>query len=381
MNLLEREVPACSISLYRTFQYGYISEFFNDVIPDYINKHLASLDSHDYVIQDEITYRGHSRSILENHILTLKYKDDDKEEVIRILMPSLIEDTFFIIQGNYYVPAIYITDEPICVKRRSVNLYSLFCPITFYYRENRAIILGRNIPINRFFHVIFEDKNLVEELISNLNLEQLITEDLDQARLNFRKVLPIPDDESIPDYLSNLFFDKFTKQLYKSFYNIDDIRDVIKLSINKFIKRHEDNNRLEFINLKQKRLVFSEVLLRPVFRCITNALSRKMTNRKHEPLKINEDIVLAYYVKDLGMNYLYDLVNGFSSIISHKATFKLPGLETRLPQSVSSIHPTYKGRICPVSVSDKEPGVAVSLIATQEIDFKFGRFIIDDQEL
>ena len=139
---------------------------------------------------------------------------------------------------------------------------------------------------------------------------------------------------------------------------------------------------IPFIDLRFKRLTFIEPLLRPYFKSITQASSLLLKGIQPRTLNIKLDsIVKKGFFGDLDGNSLYDLVNGFSGILSHKASFKNPFGKGELPKEVSSIHFTHKGRICTSSISNHDPGQIINLIPDQDIDYRYGIFMFTDEEL
>ncbi len=79
--------------------------------------------------------------------------------------------------------------------------------------------------------------------------------------------------------------------------------------------------------------------------------------------------------KGLSGNNLYSVVNGFSGLLSLKGSFENPKSQSELPRSISNIHQNYKGKICPVTISNKSPGVVSSLVPDQKIDLRYGLFL------
>ena len=282
--------------------------------------------------------------------------------------------------GALYVPGFYIIDSPLAIKKRSILCYSLFNPLTLYNEDSRAIFLGNNIPISRFLN-IFLNKDEVDLACS---LEFLDCENLNEKKqtsiryLSTLLGLNTPDLDMIKLKINDIFFDDWTLNLYKEYYNLQNINmDVLIRNIlfNSLINKDNDS----FVNLHYKRLVFIEYLLIPFFRSVS-AASKSMCNAQM-PYRLNintGDIIKHFFVKLDKFNF-YNSVNGFSGLLDLKATFKIPNAGSELPTSVSSIHESYRGKIDVISISNTKPGQVVNLLPNQNLkSLTYGIFDFKD---
>ncbi len=368
MNLITKQTNACTISLFRAFQYGYIEEIIQ-IGFNYLLKHGLKTTNVNITNQPNMSYDSYKRTCANLYNISIHNNKDQK--FLSLIIPELISETFFILYGSKYIPSLYIIDEPIAIKEFSINLYSLFAPVTIYCKNRRVIILGHNIPLKRFFQLLFDDKQCLEYL-EQLGLENIKLEnrtDVIDYFANLFNTKQCPD--AIISRINSLVFDDWTNGLYHSFYDhYPTIESVIKLAVYMFNNK-KDN---DFINLKKKRLIFIEMLFKPLFKSISLAVRNLINNKNIDFLNIKSDDIIKKFINPLGMMFQYDIVNGYSSLISHKASFKNPYGKNQLPACVSNMHSTYKNRICPTTVTNTDPGITISLVPNQNIDFKYGRF-------
>lgn len=383
MNLIERPARESTISIFRSWQYSMRDELL-----------LLGLN---YLIDLGLPY---DENIFNRQGLGFEYAEDQNyhhihhfattrisvslsdtlKKFVDLSIPDLIHGTFFKLNSTYYVPMMYISDEPIVMKENSISLQSLFQPMTLYFSQKRAIFMGINFPLSDIFQIISHDwdKDDIELVEETFNID-LRSKTLTNVVNYFSEKLNTPKDPvDIKNKINQLFFDQWTSELYHKFYGISsNIDDVFLLTTRR--KFHE--TKPSFIDLRYKRLTFIEHILRPFFKSISIASSQLVRNNQvRKLLNLKLVSIVQHFHSDLNGNNLYDTTNGFSGILSHKASFKNPYGESRLPKEVSSIHWTHRGRICPNSITNQDPGESVLLVPDQEIDFRYGIFSFTDEE-
>lgn len=375
---------------YRYFQHQMI-EYFLKIIVEYIsnkNNNYLKLDS---IKKEEIiTYKGLKNNELERYTVYTKSKDNDVKMFFRIYFPKLIYNNYYILNGNNYVPLIYIIDKPIIIKENSINLSSLFSSITFNIKENIVNFIGINIDLNNFVDLFLFDKGGDLSLIkNNLKINNKPTELISYFNSIFRKeYLTI---EQLRDYIESLFFDEYTKYLFMNCYSNDEIEtdnlaSIIKLSLDMFYSGQTFN----FIDLKNKRLCFMELLFAPIFKKITNIAYQVSCGFIVDEINIDQYIITKNFHQNsekknnknnlqkvmfngLSGKNKYDTANLYSSLLSHKAGFIKPGMNSP-PPSIRDVHETHFGKICPVTISNSDIGRVVSIIPETFVDF-YGQFL------
>lgn len=319
-----------------------------------------------------------------HHFATSRYRlkiDDSMKNqwFFHFSIPDLIDGSFFKLNSVYYIPILYIADEPIILKEKSIVLQSMFQPITLYFGEDRAIFMGINILISDFLQIMTYDwdANFRHDIEEHFKIS-LTKKDINSIIGNFSQKFDTEQNiKSIKDKINRLFFDPWTAKLYKNFYNIvPNIEEVIKTALSRKINGQKPN----FTDLRYKRLTFIEPLLKPYTKAISDASKGLLKGYNVNNLKLKLNCITNHFFSQLHGNSLYDTTNGFSAILNFKASFKNPYGQNSLPSDVSSIHWTHKGRICPNSITNQDPGETIALVPNQEIDLDFGIFKFTEEE-
>lgn len=384
MNLIERQHDESIISYFRLFEYSKIN-YLLDLGMQYLIKAGLTVDPTVYSGPNSIEIIKDVAYSKIYHFACNTYRikiENNKSIFIYISIPELINGTFFKLNSTYYIPILYITDEPIVIKEKSITIQSLFQPITLYFGESRVIFMGSNYVLSDFLNFITYDwdselRKSIQELLNiqfNENLNSIIS-------ILANKLNCLQDYTIIKNKINDLFFDEYTKELHSRYYNISNIDGIIMTAMFKRYEQQVENKYYKFNDLRHKRLIFIEMLLKPYFKAISNCTNLLLHNKSifNLKLKINE-IIENFYTKLHG-NCLYDTVNGFSGILMHKATFDNPYGSGELPKEVSSIHWTHKGRICPNSISNKKSGRDIFLVPNQNIDLDYGIFKFTEDEM
>jgi hypothetical protein len=371
MNLLKREVKGSNILDYRSYQYELIPEFFR-VCFQYMETMGFKFDwsKLEYNIIDDYAY--YSQNHYSVKVVKIHLKKNDNTPFIHITVPKLLNDTFFKMNGCHYVPAFYITDMPITIKKNSYKIESLFKPLTIYSKDGRIIFLGSNIPVSRFLRLYYKD-DVVKDIVNDVFNTSYVEEDFSVSKGNMANIIGTSDDlNDIVKRIDDLFFDDWTRELYQTCYKLEkpSMKGVLDLIIN------GDVQKTSFIDLNSKRLIFIEWLLKPLFESVSKAVNGLVTGVQPKNINIEVGALTNHFFSKRGLqrNFFYDTTNGFSSLLAMKASFKNPSGQSELPAEVSNIHESHKGRVCPVTISNAAPGQVVSLVPNQNINLKFGIF-------
>lgn len=387
MNLVQEQQYGSVISYFRAFQYAKL-DYLIDLGMQYLINLGLNVDPNVYSGEQSIEKVYDSVYSRIYHFACTIYKIQIKKTVptnyfMYVSIPNLLNEMFFKLNSTYYIPILYIVDEPIVVKENSVTVQSLFQPITFYFTESRVIFMGNNYNLSDFLNLLTYNwdaslRNHTQKLFNiqfNPNINPIVS--LVASKLNC-----LADHNIIINLINTLFFDPYTAALYKQFYDVNTFDEILLKVLQKRYDRQVNGIKYKFNDLRYKRLVFIEMILKPFFKAIS-MFSGIILNKNQQTfnlkLKINE-IVENFYM-NLHGQCLYDTVNGFSGILAHKATFKNPYGSGELPKEVSSIHWTHKGRICPNSISNHDAGQDVFLVPNQDIDLEYGIFKFTPEEM
>ena len=394
MNLLQNRITpdndpeAIYSTNFRIKQYERIPDFLKLMV-NYLSKLNKGYLQFKHVHREEqISYRGIYNSQVTKYDVYVNDTSDlsgkNEKIFLRILMPTLIHDNFFILNDNLYVPTMYITDLPIVIKNKSIMLSSTFNSVTLYMKDNIAIFTGVNIPLENFLQLFLmddvEDIKLYGEFIAKHKLRHsTLTE---QNILNYfkNKFNVKKDKNSVIDVLERTFLDEHAINLYKASYGLEEVnlRNIIRNAITIDINDESPN----FIDLSKKRLVFIEILMRPLFERVAGMVKQVSAGFKVDEIRIDQMVILKTFLtsKDLNKkrkglcgNFLYNTANLFSGVLQNKISMVQPGVENA-PQEVQGIHPSHFGKICPISVSSQSPGEVVSIIPGNRLNW-YGMFI------
>lgn len=382
------------IEYFRLYQYQLVDYFINLCI-DHINKN-SSINKN-YLKLKEIVY-GEFDSIYQsiNHSELVSYKvnviiEEEEKEFFKIILPKLINYNNFILNGNLYTPITYIIDYPISIKENSISLNSLFSPITIYFKKNFVKFGGKNLSLEYFTHLFLHDQDDddIKKIYKFLNFDK--TTDIDVVVKQFSKTFKIKSDiKLVKDYITELFFDEYTKYLYDSCYFNDTdtvcFNEIFKQSLIKFI----NNEVISFIDLNNKRVVFMELLLSPLLQRASSLSHQSRSGHQPVILNIDQYALIKNFNKSKGDSVsqkkqgglgfhglsgktIYDTVNLFSGLLTYKTSMIKPGIENP-PKEIAHIHETHFGKICPITVASIDPGEMVSVVPNTKLD-TFGRFV------
>lgn len=371
---------------FRQFQYDIIEDFIKTSI-DYISKQNNNyLEVNKIIIDDVFTYSG----IRQNELLLIDIIIDNKisnvtKSFVKFYMPKLIDGSYFILNENYYIPSIYVLDKPMVVKGNSITLHGLFNSMTLYLKKDVCIFMGINILLSYFLQLFLKDtkhESLYDNIVKTFKLPT--AKHTDPDIINYFNGLFRTQNTTknqIIAYIERLFFDNYTKSLYDKSYNLNNLRDIIIESITIILNSEAPS----FINLKNKRMVFMELLLTPYLKKVANCAKQSSNNYNIDQIKMGLSDIIKHFTKTknktdknaknesgLDGNYIYNIGNLYNGILSHKCCFVNPG-STNPPSEISGIHSTHLKTICPITVGDMDPGHTISIVPDVTVDW-FGNF-------
>lgn len=380
MNLLpkirkeESDQSSILIGDFRSRQYQLL-EYFVKLCMEYVSK-----QNNNYLTINKIEIKklqnyigGIDSSFYTSIEVFIDCPPEDPKSFIKFFIPTLMEEAFFILNGNYYCPTLYVLDKPIVIKKKSIKLSSIFNPITIY--DNMIVFTGKNIQFNYFLDLIFDENEQECKLklaqIFGIKYKKLDDDDVCQY---FGGILYCEANKSeILEKINSLFFDDYTKLLYQYCYNLkkEDVTliNIIKVAINIWFSITKE----AFIDLSFKRVLFLEMILSPLFKKIS--LVANQVSRGFKVDQINMDLleIVKHFQTGLSGRFIYESVNAYDATIQHKAHMINPNLENA-PSIIANLHPTHFQRICPISVSSQKPGETALLTAETKLD-PFGQFI------
>ena len=384
MNLLTKKTEAVesnhlTIGSFRAAQYTLINYFMNLCV-EYISKQNKKyLSVAKIKIYDIPSYTSIHNSFLSQVIVeTLSTSPNGviTKPLLKFLIPSLVDDCFFILNGNTYVPTLYIMDKPIVIKKKSVKLSSTFNSITIY--DKLITFMGNNMPAIYFLNIFLSDKDPAQAAIKQDFIQTfkiLNTKVIDQELLSYFSTLYNCDADraAIQKCFHDIFFDDYTKLLYQNCYGLEEKDLNIQTLLKIVVDLSKVVNEETFIDLDQKRLVFLEILLWPIFKRVAQAATRASRGYYINEISMDQMELIKNFNIGLHSKFMYDNVNAYDTMLQHKACMLSPNAE-QAPGMIANLHPTHYKRICPTSVSSQNPGETLYIIAETKLDY-FGQFI------
>ena len=326
MNLINKVIPKIQeqsnddsfvVSQFRKQQFNMLPEYLDNCM-SYLNKL-----SNGYVKRKSIS----RKSILKYQDIygyrissyDIEVENPDDRSICKPFaifnLPDLIHDNFFYINGSYYTPCIYILDKPLIYKKNSIKLYGLINSITLFFKlgDDRAIFLGKNIPLAYFLQWFIDDTDKIKKLYEKFKLSY-VEYDFDTLLNYFTDFFTCASDPDVINQLFyDLFFDNLTEKIYQEIYHK---KFTFKELINYVIDDYLQENFVHFVDLTEKRLMFLEVLLAPLFKKVRDLAYQLARGNQFSSIAINPNEIIAYFMSDLKHQFFYDNVNFYSSVSS-----------------------------------------------------------------
>lgn len=236
--------------------------------------------------------------------------------------------------------------------------------------NTRAIFGGKNIPIEYFLQWFIQDTDVRKNIEEKFHINKTIYSE--EQLINYFSSLfnCVPDCNIINKKFNDLFFDDWTFNLYSEIYNNVkiDFQSIIQYAIINFMNEQTPH----FVDLNEKRLMFMEIMLLPFLNRIRDIAFNIVRGQTYSSTTFNENEIIKFFMTDLKHQFFYDLVNLYSGILTHKATFLNPNTKVP-PREIASIHESHFGKLCPITISAKKPGETVSIVPSVTIN-KYGIF-------
>ena len=267
-------------------------------------------------------------------------------------------------------------DKPIVIKKKSVKLTSTFNSITIY--DKLITFMGSNMPVMYFLNIFLSD-SIPDQAALKQNFIQIFkivnNPITDKDLLSYFSHLfnCDPDRAVIQKHFHDIFFDDYTKLLYQQCYKLEEkdlnIQTLLKIVVD--LSEVIDEN--TFIDLDQKRLIFLEILLWPIFKRVAQTATGASRGYFTNEIAMDQMELIKNFNIALHGKFMYDNVNAYDTMLQHKACMLSPNAE-QAPGIIANLHPTHFKRICPISVSSQSPGETIHIISETKLDY-FGQFI------
>ncbi len=371
---------------FREIQYKSILKFIENGVNFVSNIKDNYLEISDIGINERVNYTGIHNSKLSQITVTVnnKISNEKNELFLKLYVPTLLEHNYYYLNGNYYTPGFYLIDYPITVKKQSAIITTLFNSITFYYKQNIAIITGKNIPLTNFIQLFIDrsnqdEINLYTEFCKYTKIEPESISDENLIQLFSSKFKAKKSIAEIITKLETITLDDYTKKLYLKCYpelKTPTLKNIILKTLQSTI-----DGPISFIDFNFKRLVFLEFILKPYFTRITTLSIDTSKGGIKSNLVMDELSVLKYFlsstknknkqVNGLSGKFRVDSTSLYGLLIP-KTNLITPNMD-RPPSEISNIHESSFHKACPITISNQHPGETISLVPDVELD-EYGIF-------
>lgn len=356
-----------------------------EILQDMFNK-LSKLFGITYEInlinnlESKKIYLSEYANYLNTIEINIQVPGSEKINTIKLVYPQLVQNNYFILNGNMYVPLLFLERNLIDrindidengknIGKIILNLMSSF-NLTFDFINDKILFRGKKlIDPTMFFNIMFEgDKEYLEYLVSNNIIKKikkptndeinLIIKALDMTSLNTKK-----NDRQItlPEFFDDYLLLDYFKEIFKLSYGVDNIKDILKT----IIKYYICNINIDMADLKNRRVVINEYLIFPIFEyyirflknIVNNEVEAKDNDKKVFIPTMNAGVLMTSGFSGLmHSGQFYNISLPFTTPLLYKVSQKIYIVGEKVPKSWTSNHKSSYGRICPISVSAQDMG-------------------------
>ena len=344
-------------------------------------------------IEDSNVYLSEYASYYSHIRITLTINGEKK--VIPIVYPQLVHDNFFIMNGSFYIPLMFLERSPIdrinLVDEESdentgkilLNILPSF-NLTFDFENSRVLYKGRKVIENdAFFSLMFNreedeeyrkyliEKGIMTKFISTFTEEEFhkVIKAFDLKSLN---ILKNDEQISLADFFDDYLILDYFREMFDRIYGVSDIRSLLKIIVSYYI----DNTYIDMSDLRNRRIVINEYLINPIFefylRFLRNIADKKETANKAFIPSMNKMVIITSGFR--GMMHsgsYYNISLPYVVPLLYKVSQKIYIIGEKVPRSWTANHPSAYGKICPISVSAQNMGENLVFTSNVRLD-KYG---------
>jgi len=299
----------------------------------------------------------------------IKMKADDHEQELSFLYPKLVQKNYFILNGSFYVPLIFLERSPIDILRnekRGENIFVNLLPtfnLTFNFAKNTLVFRKKEAMLNAFMKALYgEESDRYKKLVNDNIIEETDLNEHD-SKIHVLKMMGIHNTEFFEnsDMTLSKFFDDYLfldyfKDMFTDFFDVNDIKGVV----DQVIKYHTEQTEIDMASLKNRRIVCNEYLITAIYEMYLRLLFSSVEKKENQSFlpTMNKRVILTTGFRGLmhGGNF-FNIGLPYTSPILNKISQDIYIIsDSRIPKSWTSNHPSALGRICPISVSAQNMG-------------------------
>ncbi len=303
----------------------------------------------------------------------------DQSNTLSTLIPRLMSDNFFIMNGSYYVPLLFLEKAPIDrilnheAKKNKIfiNMNAVY-NFTFDFQKKMVQFRLKLISMDIFFRVLFaNDKDYLEELME-LELVTKTTYTKEEYKKFVKSFMDFYkwehfNDKDILSWMDNFLLLDYYRQIFIDYYGIDNFGDIIKKVVTLYVL----DEPIDMATLSNRRVVLTEYLIRPLFEIYVRLLYGIIDKKSQNFLPtINEFAVITTGFNGLlHRGQLYDISNPYPLPLINKVSQDIQIIKQgRLPKSWQRNDESGFGVLCPISVSPQAMGTNLVFTSSARIN-------------
>lgn len=336
-------------------------------------------------------YSGFGRDHQIQFVIWHKFKNVESE--LRLNLPELVYDSYFILSNSYYIPTMVLERLPIDKNiRKQATFVSLNNKHVFAIAKSKKsrkskfntyiVTTSRNkmVSLDYFAAAIFVDRpEYLEELKERKLIKKIynynkVIKDVIRA-IGFFNSEYFKTKMLLPDFINNYYALPYHRELWKRIYGVDTFEDLFFLAI----KATQDVN-LEYFDLsdlRNRRLVLTEYLISPVYDTyyrILNTLTDKEGAKQIILPAMNANVIITTGFRNLlHGKQIYDISSPWAIPLMYKVSQKISIVQKEIPRSWSQLHVTHYGIVDPINISPSDFGSVITFTSEARVD-KYGMF-------
>lgn len=372
--------------------YNFIHDFRAkeyDRISDYLDSIKSGLEraipnfSFDFKF-DRFNIANYYQDIKEHQIALYKITQSFKthERDFKIIIPRLIENNYFLLNGSYYIPVLMLERAPIDVNHKS-DIETMFFQldpldsINFIWNKKKksikVAVKQHELSLDHFGSFLTEDCKAF--LIENgfINPDKLVNDDAALVSFfNFDNKYFQETGQPFYEWFNEFFIMPYYKELFIEYFGTSSVKDIISNNLMLWIT---DQLHIDLVDLKNRRLVFMEYLMIPFLEIYKRTLYKYVKNYNVDQniiSTVNEKTIITNFNSTFRNKHLYDLAIPFGNSYIAKASQYIRIIKENVPLSWRVLHNSQFGIFDPVSVSAQDMGSNV-VFTVRTLVNRFGR--------
>jgi len=335
------------------------------------------------------TYLGDFITYMDDYIIVQKYKENEKK--FNFFVPKIVYNNFYLLNNALYVPISMLEKSPIDrvtdEEGKKNKIYANLNPIynfTFDFISGFVFFKNKKIEIDIFLRILYKDNEKILEDLQQNGLINIKDEIYSKDELKkFSKFLgfhkeTIFEEMSPKDFIDNFLILDYYHELFEDFYGLKGIEEVVWKIVELFLT----GKNIDMANIKNRRIVHVEYLLKPLFesylRLLYGIIDRKSQNFL---ISMNPKVILTTgFTQLLHGGNLYDISLPYPSPLINKVSQDISIIkEGRLPKSWQRNDKSAFGVLCPITISASKPAANVVFTTDTQVN-KFGRILLNNFE-